>query len=188
MERGLRPKQCKAEKQRLREEILKKLQSQSPQERARKSKLIKEKVFSLLQFQKAEKVGFYASKEEEVDTWEMMEEVIFSKKIALPYLHKGEILLSYIQSLKGLRKGVYGIYEPCSPNTPIDPNELEIIIVPGVAFDLLNNRLGRGKGYYDRLLKRTLQTFKLGLGFDFQIVERLPVEENDVRVDKVITN
>ena len=176
------------QKQKIRKEILKKLRNQSGREKKKKSEIIKKKVFALTQFQKAKRIGFYASKEEEVDTWGIMREVLIAKKIALPSVGKKELVLSYVRNLDELKKGLYGIYEPKSPLNVAKLDELDLIIVPGVAFDLLNNRLGRGVGYYDQLLKKADSIFKLGLGFDFQLVEKLPVDSNDVAMDKVITN
>lgn len=164
------------------------MQKQSPKERKEKSEIIREKVFALMQFQQAERIGFYASKEEEVDTWEIIREVLFSKRIALPSVTKGKLIFSYLRNLNELKKGTYGIYEPKDPLDVVELNDLDLIIVPGIAFDFLNNRLGRGCGYYDRLFKEKGAIFKLGLGFDFQITERFPVNSNDVAMDKVITN
>ncbi len=176
------------EKQKIRKGILEKLRNQSAKEREKKSEIIREKVFALTQFQKAERIGFYASKEEEVDTWKIMREVSLFKKIALPSVVKEKLVFSYLRNLDELKRGVYGIYEPKNPLNVTNLDDLDLIIVPGVAFDLLNNRLGRGIGYYDQLLKKAGLIFKLGLGFDFQIVERLPVDSNDVAMDKVITD
>lgn len=176
------------EKQKIRMEILQKLHNQSPKERREKSEIIRKKVLLLTQFQKASRIAFYASKEEEVDTWEIMREVLIDKKIVLPSVASGKLVFSYVPNLDGLKKGIYGIYEPKDPLDVAKLDDLDLIIVPGVAFDLLNNRLGRGIGYYDQLLKKASSVFKLGLGFDFQLVERLPVNNNDVAMDKIITN
>ena len=176
------------EKQKIRIKILEKMQKQSPRERRKKSEIIRKKILLLTQFQKAKRIGFYASKEEEVDTWKIMREALTCKRIALPFLVKKKLLLSYVQNLDKLKQGTYGIYEPKNPLDIARLSDLDLIIVPGIAFDRLNNRLGRGLGYYDSLLKKSSSIFKLGLGFDFQIVERLPVDSNDVAMDKVITN
>ena len=67
-----------------------------------------------------------------------------------------------------------------------DPSEIELIIVPAVAFDRNGNRLGRGKGFYDRLLQTTSAT-KIGVGYDFQLIEEIPAEPHDIPMDMVIT-
>ena len=79
------------------------------------------------------------------------------------------------------------IEEPTGDETT-DINAIELIIVPGVAYDRRGNRIGRGKGYYDRLLSSTSAT-KIGVGYDFQLIgEDIPAEEHDVAMDIVITD
>ena len=69
-----------------------------------------------------------------------------------------------------------------------DYSTIDVIIVPGVAFDNQGNRLGRGKGYYDRFLKKIPATKKIGICFDFQMIEQIPTEKNDIPMDDIITN
>jgi len=66
------------------------------------------------------------------------------------------------------------------------PEKVDIVVVPAVAFDLQGHRLGYGKGYYDRFLKKT-KAVKVGVAYDFQIVEKLPAEQHDIPVDLIIT-
>jgi len=75
-----------------------------------------------------------------------------------------------------------GIREPATGCIEIPPDDLDLVLVPGVAFDLHGNRLGRGKGFYDRLLQNFRGT-KCGIAFDEQIVEKIPAEKTDVRMD-----
>ncbi len=79
--------------------------------------------------------------------------------------------------------GAFHIEEPTGEDC-VDPGEIELIVVPAVAYDKAGNRLGRGKGFYDRLLSSAKAT-KIGVGYDFQLVESIPVEERDVPVDMV---
>ena len=65
-------------------------------------------------------------------------------------------------------------------------DKIELVIVPGLSFDLKGNRLGRGKGYYDRFLKLVPQAYKLGLCFDFQKVDAVPVEDYDIKMDEIL--
>ncbi len=164
------------------------MREQPVKERRKKNEIIRKKIFSLVQFQKARKIGLYVSKEDEVDTWKIIKEVLCIKNIALPSMQKKNLVFFYLRNLGDLKKGVYGIYEPKSSLNAVKLNDLNLIIVPGIAFDLSNNRLGRGLGCYDRLLKKMSSVFKLGLGFDFQIVKNLPVNSKDVPLDKVIIN
>ena len=85
-----------------------------------------------------------------------------------------------------LATGAYGIEEPTGALFT-DYDAIDFIVVPGVAFDRNGNRLGRGKGYYDRLLPRIPSAYKAGICFPFQIVEEVPAETFDIRMDEVIT-
>ena len=82
--------------------------------------------------------------------------------------------------------GIYGIAEPTG-EIFTDYAAIEFIVVPGVAFDAKGNRLGRGKGYYDRLLPRIPSAYKAGICFPFQLVEEVPAESFDIRMDIIIT-
>jgi 5-formyltetrahydrofolate cyclo-ligase len=84
-----------------------------------------------------------------------------------------------------LELGSFQIEEPTG-DAVTDPAEIEVIVVPAVAFDRKGNRLGRGKGFYDRLLSTTRAT-TIGVGYDFQVFDELPVEEHDIPMDMVIT-
>ncbi len=84
-------------------------------------------------------------------------------------------------------EGVFGIKEPPQKNPQISPEELELIIVPGVAFDFQKNRVGYGGGYFDRFLIKT-RAYKIAPAFDFQIFNNLPVGPNDVKMDLIITS
>ena len=85
-----------------------------------------------------------------------------------------------------LIKGPYGVRQP-SARTGVSLSKLDVVVVPGVAFDRRGNRLGRGKGYYDRFLKKLpKKTHRIGLAFDFQILPAMPVSRHDLGVDKVL--
>jgi 5-formyltetrahydrofolate cyclo-ligase len=85
-----------------------------------------------------------------------------------------------------IMSGKFGIREPMETCVAIPPNDLDLVLVPGVAFGLDGHRLGRGKGYYDRLLENFTGR-KIGVAFDEQIVDAVPSEQNDVRMDLVLT-
>ena len=87
---------------------------------------------------------------------------------------------------ESLKTGVFGILEPSEDCEAVPESEIDLIIVPGVAFDRQLNRMGRGKGYYDRLLS-TLQAPKIGICFDFQLQDTVPTESFDKKMDMIIT-
>jgi 5-formyltetrahydrofolate cyclo-ligase len=87
----------------------------------------------------------------------------------------------------GLAAGYCGIAEPAEDAPAADPRDLDVVIVPGVAFDLVCCRLGHGGGFYDRLLREMPHASTIGLAFDEQIVEALPSEAHDVHLGVVVT-
>ena len=84
-----------------------------------------------------------------------------------------------------LELGAFHIEEPTGDNIA-DPEEIELVVVPAVAYDRRGNRLGRGKGFYDRFLASTKAT-KIGVGYEFQLLDEIPAEAHDVPMDMVIT-
>ncbi|MCM8792392.1 MAG: 5-formyltetrahydrofolate cyclo-ligase [Candidatus Omnitrophica bacterium] len=176
-------------KERLRSKILSILRSQREEERLKKSRIIKNKLFRLDVFKKAKRIMFYLAYDGEVETKEMIAEAIKRGKIiAVPVCRKKEkkIIPCKIGLNTRFKKGPYGIKKPCK-EVPLSVKNLDLVVVPGVAFDREGRRLGRGKGYYDYFLK-TLpkKTVSLGLAFDFQLVPRVPVLPQDVPVSKVL--
>ena len=179
-------------KETIRKESLRILKNQDRKEGLRKSGIIKKKLFSLPEFKKAGLVMFYASKPEEVDTSDMIREALeMGKRVALPRCTgQGDIVPKEIKEIHAdLEKSSFGIYEPRQSQEDVRLEEIDLVVVPGVAFDKKQNRLGRGKGYYDRFLKKLpKKTFRAGLSFRLQITENLPKDLQDIPVSKVITD
>ena len=177
----------------LRNDILNELKLQREEVRLQHSRIIKDKLFSSAEFRTARTILFYASFDGEVDTWEMMQQAQrLNKTIVLPAISKGQkqIIPSRVSNLnQELATGPYGIKQPREPLSPVALEDIELVVVPAVAFDKKGNRLGRGEGYYDRLLKQIPpQTPTLGLAFPFQILDELPqLAVHDCPVKKVIT-
>ncbi len=159
-----------------------------PGEVVRKSLEIEKRLLGLSDFGRAKTILFYASIKNEVQTLAAIKRALaLGKRVVLPVTEHGskELGLYELTSADELKAGHLGIPEP-SRSKKVDPADIDLIIVPGVAFDLHGDRLGYGIGYYDRLLKKTT-AHKIALAFDFQVVPALPREEHDVRVDKIIT-
>jgi 5-formyltetrahydrofolate cyclo-ligase len=157
-----------------------------------KSRRIKEKLFGTHEFKGAEVILFYVSHDNEVSTEGMIKDSLkFWKKVAVPVTIKeeGKILLFELRDYeRELERGAFGILEPkASLRREISPEEIELAIIPGVVFDLRGYRVGYGGGYYDRFLPNVKRSFLIGLAFEEQIVEVIPDEAHDIRVDKVIT-
>jgi len=178
-------------KNEIRNHIRQQRRNQSPSIIQRKSKAIWESLSSIQEFNRADTIAFYVSiaREREVDTTTMIEESLsLGKRICIPKVVKNNALrFIEIRSMKDLNKGSFGILEPAG-GSRILPQAIDLVIVPGVAFDKSGNRLGFGKGYYDKFLSKLEDgTPIIALAFDFQIVDSIPSSKNDVRVHKIIT-
>ncbi len=175
-------------KQKLREAILEKRNSLTKEEIKKKSNIIRGKLFSLPKFKKAETVLFYVSKDNEVYTHDMIRDLLGKKKIIVPVtdLKNKDLILSELNDFSDLEPGYYGVLEP-KKIKKVSPSGIDIVIVPGIAFDRKGNRIGYGVGYYDIFLKKT-KALKIGLAYDFQIVDEIKTEDFDVSVDVVVTD
>lgn len=184
---------CKAEagltKQEIRSKILFKLSKQKEEDCSIKSCLIKEKLFKQSVFKKAKRVMFYIALKGEVETKEMIEAAkSLGKIIAVPVCIKNRRSLrpALLDNFARLKKGPYGVSEPATSRF-IALKDLDLVITSGVAFDKKGNRLGRGKGYYDRFLSKIPKdTPTIGLAYQLQILPTLPVNSSDVSVKKVL--
>lgn len=169
-----------------------KLLRQTPAERKKRSLVIQKRLFGLNEFQGSKKVCFYVSMPAEVNTLPMIDKALKTKKVFVPVCDPKNVRLRFyeIKSRKDLKKGFFNICEPVTKGKrPVNARLIDCVIVPGLAFDRKNNRLGRGKGYYDKFLKKLpKKTKKIGLGFLFQMVDKVPVEKHDQKLDKVITD
>lgn len=175
-------------KSQIRNKILRELKTQKEEDRKRKSAIIKEKLFKTQVFKKAKTVMFYISFNGEVNTKEMIKAAQkLGKIVAAPVCRtKRTIRPCGLGQRLRLIKGPYGIGEPAIKRF-VALEDLDLVVVPGVAFDKQGNRLGRGKGYYDYFLKKIPKdTPSIGLAFDFQILPFLPATKRDVRINKVI--
>lgn len=176
-------------KQAIRSKMILKLKTQKEEYRSRKSKLIRDKLLRNKVFRKAKIVMFYIAFGGEVDTGKMIREAKkIGKLICVPICRKDKEIMqpAMLVDHAKLRKGPYGVWEPVA-KTRVKPEDLDLIIVPGLAFDKKGNRLGRGKGYYDRFLgSLSDKTPSIGLAFDFQILPLIPTTVHDVSVRKII--
>ena len=151
---------------------------------------IMDKVLNLEEFKSAECVLLYSSKGGEVHTEGIIQSALsIGKRVALPVTKKESHALELyaIAGMDELSPGAFGILEPKSdPARRVQPEEVDLVLVPGVSFDRRGHRLGYGMGYYDSLLKR-VKGRKIGLAYGMQMVERVPDEPHDVAVDIVVT-
>ncbi len=179
-------------KQTLRKIMRKRLKNQKEAYRRKKSDIIKKELFKLNEFKKAKTVMLYASFDGEVDTFKMIKGAIKEGKVVvLPSIvkRKKRLIPRAIKTVDALEKGPFGILEPSKACSRVaSKKNLDLVIVPGLAFDHANFRLGRGMGFYDRFLATLPKKAQaIGLCFDFQIVSSLPRSPSDLPVRKVIS-
>lgn len=135
-------------------------------------------------FVKAERVMLYSALPDEVQTQAFLEKWHLKKQIILPTVVGDDIIPVAYEKDTDFAVGDFNILEP--QNEPYKGG-FDLIVVPGVAFDHKGNRLGRGRGYYDRFLCQHLSVKRIGICFDFQLVDEIPTEPFDIRMDEVIT-
>lgn len=169
-------------KQDIREKI-KLLKSQlSLEAKANEAKAVFETVEALRAYKNAENILLYASLPDELPTESVLHKWALTKKLYLPRVVGNDIEVVKLDG--ALTSGAYGIQEPTGK--AVDPNCLDLIVVPAVALDSHCNRLGRGKGFYDRLLKGC-KAFTIGVALDEQFIAQVPTDEYDVPLCGVVT-
>ncbi len=147
---------------------------------------IKELICALREFIKSRVVMVYLAKEDEVDTTPIVDcAEREGKELVVPVVRGDEIKPCRLEGK--LRKGTFGILEP-EVYREVDIAKLDMVLVPGRAFDRHGNRIGRGKGYYDRFLAQLPpNVIKIGVCFSCQIFDSLPVQSTDIPVDLVVS-
>ncbi len=159
----------------------------TPEEKLRRSETVMRGVEASPEFQLARVVLLYWSMADEVQTHAFVERWYKEKTLLLPCVDGDDLRLRQYTGPECMVAGEqFGIGEPTGEEWT-DLDAVELIVVPGVAFDRQNNRMGRGRGFYDRLLKSTPNAVKVGVAYDFQILDSIPVEPHDVKMDRVIT-
>ena len=157
-----------------------------PEEKLRRSALIMERVEQTEAFRKAKVVLLYWSMADEVQTHAFVERWYRAKTLLLPCVDGDDLRLRPYTGPDCLVAGEqFGIGEPTGPEWN-DLEAVELIVVPGVAFDKAGHRMGRGRGFYDRLLKSTPRAVKIGVAYGFQMLDAVPVEPHDVNMNLVI--
>jgi 5-formyltetrahydrofolate cyclo-ligase len=156
----------------------------SKEELLEQSEIILSKLEQHPDFQKARIVMIYSALPDEVQTQAFLEKWRHKKKIILPTVVGDDIIPVELAENTGFAVGDFNILEP--QNEPYT-GDYDLIVVPGVAFDKKGNRIGRGRGYYDRFLCKHLNVKRIGICFDFQLVPEVPTEPNDIKMDEVIS-
>ena len=175
------------DKKQIRREIRELKKQYSLDEKKRKSVSVWEMVEQNSFFRNAKTVLAYWSMDDEVFTHDFVTRWSDKKTFLLPCVRGSELDIRYFDGEEKLAPGEgYAIPEPVGELFK-DLNRIDLILVPGVAFDAQGNRLGRGKGYYDKILKQT-KAYKMGVCFDFQYIDAVPTEEHDVKMNEVVVS
>jgi 5-formyltetrahydrofolate cyclo-ligase len=158
------------------------------------SRVICERLVTLPEYQAARTVLYYVDVRSEVRTRDYLATALrHDKRIVVPYCVEGELELFHLTSMDELAVGMYRILEPkpelrALPEKRVGVEELDLIVVPGVAFDREGGRMGHGKGYYDKLLEHARpDTPLVALAFECQLFPRIPMDAHDISMDQVIT-
>lgn len=180
-------------KNKLRQEIAEKRKQLSKSDVSMMSIKIHSNLRSLDEYQNAMNVLFYVSYNNEVETRSVIQNLLTTnaKTIIVPYTVRGEagIKISKLRSFDQLQEAHFGILEPKEEEIAIfDKKHIDLIIVPGTVFDRRGHRIGYGAGYYDIFLSTISKKIsKVGLAYDFQIVDEIPNQKHDIPMDIIVT-
>ncbi len=172
----------------IRKKILEQMRQISEKQRDQMSDSIFQNFLSLEAYKNCWVMMTYISFDGEPDTMRVIKDALNkAKTVCVPYVDwkKNSMIPVQIFSEDDIDFSSK-IPQPFS-DASVDAGEIDLIVVPGLAFDINCNRLGRGKGFYDRFLPFCKNAVKIGLAFDFQIIDSVPVLSNDVRLDMIVT-
>ena len=181
------------EKKLIRKQILKIRDELDKDIKKNMDRKIEEKFMNSIEYKNAKKIFIYISYKSEINTKSIILKMLGDEKEI--YVPRTDIKSKCMDAVKinsfdNLVEDVYGILEPSFKEKSIDPNELDLIVVPGVAFDRKLSRLGYGAGYYDKYFKTITKRniSKVALAYNFQIIDEVPIDKYDVPVDCILTN
>lgn len=174
------------EKKLLRREIRARKSMLSDEEKTAAAAMVAARVEALPEYLAAHTVLAYCALPDELPTADIIARASACKTVVLPVV-KGESLELRCYEPEHLKEGYKGILEPSDEATAVSPADIDIAIIPGMAFDAEGHRLGRGGGFYDRLIPQ-LHCPLVGIGFACQLVSSVPVEPFDRSLDFVITD
>ncbi|MBU1201989.1 MAG: 5-formyltetrahydrofolate cyclo-ligase [Nanoarchaeota archaeon] len=180
-------KEVTKQKQEIRETALAARKKLTREHVLTRSKTVIENLKKLEEYKSAGKIMCYVSFDAEVNTKEFIKNELADKKtIIVPFIKDEKIFPSKLSAFDNLVKGKYNTLEP--KDKVLFVGDIDLIIIPGVAFDINGSRIGFGKGYFDEFLKGYRESFKVGLAFEEQIVDFIPTTRNDVQMDVIVTD
>lgn len=161
-----------------------------------KKQELDEKIFETLInsrfYKKAAVIFTFVSFRSEADTYRFINHAILDKKVVcVPKIKsKQEGMEAFkISDLSDLKEGYFGVQEPSDKCPRVDIGDIDLIVMPGLAFDREGGRIGYGGGFYDAFIsKLDRRVYKIAIAYNFQVLDKVPVDDWDIRVDGVITD
>ena len=181
--RLLPSRKLKVAKSKMRELLVQKRRMLPSAERAMFSEQVLQQLEQMHCFRDAKTVLLYYPVQNELDVLPLVKKYKREKTLLFPVSHRRGITVHPYAGNEQMHRGKFGIPEP---TTPAYEGKIDLIIVPGVAFDAKGRRLGRGGGYYDRFIKKQTHAVLVGVGYDFQLVDEVPAARHDQRVHRII--
>ena len=155
----------------------------------KKSTLIQKNLYSLPEYNDAKAIYIYLSSfNHEVDTFSIIKDFMSKGgEVIVPIVNmkRNELIHSELRTLGSLKRSRFNVWEPEDKHI-VNSDNVDMIIIPGIAYDLKGNRIGSGKGYFDRFLGNN-DSLKIALAYEFQIIDDIPITDNDIPVDIIIT-
>jgi 5-formyltetrahydrofolate cyclo-ligase len=175
-------------KTKIRQQLLALRKQLDPAQHRLRSEQAQMRLMASRQFRLAEKIALYSPVQNEVSTAALLQGALEQRKaVHYPRVEGAELVFRRVLSVAELTLGAFGVKEPAA-GAAVAGSELDLIVVPGAAFDLRGQRLGYGRGFYDRCLARTApDNLSVGLCFELQIRDKLPAAGHDVAVDFIVT-
>lgn len=149
------------------------------------SQIIQQKIQEHPHYLKAKTIGFYVSLPGEVDTISLIRKALKTHCVCVPKVIDDEMEFYCIHSLDDLQEGTFHVLEPTTHELVL-PQDIDLMIVPMLAFDEHHYRVGYGKGFYDKYFARDFQGYKLGIAFSFQKVKEIDIDCYDLPLDEII--
>lgn len=171
----------------IRRELLERRQQLGDDECYRLSRLVQSQLFATDAYRDCRSIALYAQIRNEVQTTDVLRRALADgKQVCFPRVENEELVFVSVAGSESLQAGRFGVAEPVG-NELVQTEEINLMLVPGVGFDRNGYRIGYGRGFYDRATRRRRPQQMIGLAYSFQLVEDLPAEDHDVRLDKLIT-
>ena len=172
------------DKREIRRKVRAEIAALSAEEKSSFSAAICRTLLSTQEVDNASVVALFVSLADEPETGEIIAELAKTKRVVVPRIEGEE--MEFYDIAEGVSEGAFGILEPLA-TIPVEPGKIDVMVVPGVAFTKEGERLGRGKGFYDKYLSRKgFRAHTIGICYPCQVVDFLPIEEHDRVLDRVV--